>query len=82
MSCGSGVLQDSYGQLTGSLRATLLSNALVYSTVQASGRRHTFTSSSDYVAYKKAQLLAGSKPTQRPQQSVIMTELQALGCNP
>ena len=81
MSCGSGVLQDSYGQLTGSLRATLLSNALVYSTVQASGRR-TFASSSVYVAYKKAQLLAGSKPTQRPQQSVIMTELQALGCNP
>jgi hypothetical protein len=37
-------------------------------------------SSSDYLAYKKAQLLSQSRPQpKRPIQTVIITELQAYG---
>jgi len=40
-------------------------------------------SSSDYIAYKKAQLLSRSKPQPaRPIQTVIITELQAYGACP
>ena len=82
MSCtNSQVYQNSYGQLTGSSRTDILSSALVYvnstqnAAICAIPRKPL--SGSDYVAYKKAQLLSCStKKPVYPKQTVIITELQ------
>jgi hypothetical protein len=83
MSCKSSVLQDSYGQLTGASRVNILASALTYSNANANPNPYALKrplSNTAYIAYKKAQILAASKPGIRPQQTVIITELQALGC--
>jgi hypothetical protein len=83
--CGSLVLQSPYEQINGSIRTDLLTAALVYTNVMPYTKARQFTprkqmSGSTYVAYKKAQVLAGSQNGQRPPQTVIITELQAIGC--
>jgi len=73
-----GVLRTSYNQLTGNLRTDLLSSAIIYS---AAPHRRTFTSNTEYTAFKKARLIAGSKNGPGPVPSVIVTDLQNIGCS-
>jgi len=83
--CRSAVVQNSYEQMTGTLRTQLLSSAITYVNTRDNRVRNEFIynkvlSSADYLAYKKAQLLSQSKPQpRRPIQTVIITELQAYG---
>jgi hypothetical protein len=88
MPCGRTVLQDSNEQLTATMRTNLLTAALVFSTatVQPGSAASALglqgpkrpLSSSNYLAYKKAQLISASDPTVRPPQSSIVTDLQKL----
>lgn len=86
--CRSAVVQNSYEQMTGTMRTQLLSSAITYINTRDNRVRNEFIynkvlSSSDYTAYKKAQLLSQSKPLpKRPIQTVIITELQAYGACP
>jgi len=84
--CGSRVLQDPNEQLTGEMRNNILSAAVIYTTVknaQPTSHQQLLLSpkrqlsGTDYILYKKGQLLAASKPNQRPPQTVIITDLQA-----
>ena len=79
------VIQSPTGQLTGSSRTNILSAAIIYTDKvmnPLSTPKTKTTSSSDYIAFKKAQILAASTPTVYPQQSVIITDLQAFGPGP
>lgn len=86
MACKGNVLPNSYERLSGTALVHLLSQAIVYANDknQAEYRAANnlppkrFTKSSDYLAHKRGLILSASKPTQRPQQSAILTELQAL----
>jgi hypothetical protein len=77
--CGSGVLQNPNAKLSGQLLVTLRKIALTYSDAITSGKIR-FESNNAYVQFKKGQLLAAGKKGIRPQQSIIMTELQQFGC--
>lgn len=82
----SSVGQNYYGQLSGTSRVQLLSQGIQYvnqKTQENFLKKNNlpikrFSKSSDYLAYKRAQLLSASQPDQRPQASSIITELQAL----
>jgi hypothetical protein len=86
MVCKGNVLPNSDERLSGTALVQLLSQAIVYANDknQAEYRAANnlppkrFAKSSDYLAYKRGLLLSASKPTQRPQPSAILTELQAL----
>jgi len=77
--CGSGVLQNPNAALSGRLLVKLRKIALTYSDSIQSGQIR-FPSNDAYVQFKKGQLLAAGKKGIRPQQSIIMTELQQFGC--
>ena len=74
------VYQSSYGQLTGSSRTNILSSAIVYVNTTRNAANCALPrkplSGTNYIAYKKAQVLSCSKPNVYPQQTVIITELQ------
>ena len=82
----SSVGQNDYGQLTGTSLAQLKSDGILYvnqlnqyAYLAANNLPpKKFAKSSDYLAYKRAQLLSASRPNQRPPASVIITELQSL----
>ncbi len=80
MPCVRTVLQDQNEQLTQTMRTNILSAALVYVTANSYIGPRKPLSSSNYIAYKKAQIISASKPTVRPPQTVIITELQNLPC--
>ena len=75
------VVQNSYGQLTGTSRLDILTSAITYVDSQTQPPKAVAVrgplSSGDYVAYKKAQILANSKPGVWPTQTVIITDLRA-----
>jgi len=76
------VLQDSNGHLTGNLRTAILSSAIIYANATTNAHPYALKrplSNTAYIAFKKAQILANSKPGVRPQQTAIITDLQALG---
>ena len=77
--CGSGVLQNPNAQLTGRLRVALRSTVLTYSNAITAGEIR-FASSTQYMKFKKGQLLAAGTKGSRPQQSILMTALQQFGC--
>jgi len=73
--CKAAVLQDSYGQLTGASRVNILAAAITYVHTTQNPRKQM--SCSNYLAFKKAQILANStRNPVYPQQTVIITELQ------
>ena len=77
MACSnSGVLRTSYNQLTGGQRVALLAEATIYGggLTQAQPK---FKSSTQYLAYRKAQTIARSTNGPGPVPSVIVTDLQA-----
>jgi len=82
----SSVGQNEYGQLTGTSLAQLKSDGIIYVnqlnqyTYLAANNLppKKFAKSSDYLAYKRAQCMVISRPSQRPPASVIITELQSL----
>jgi len=83
MVCKGNVLPNSDERLSGTALVQLLSQAIVYANDKhqaeyRAARPKRFAKSSDYLAYKRGLLLSASRPTQRPQQSAILTELQAL----
>jgi hypothetical protein len=78
-SCGSGVLQNPNAQLTGKLLSRLRETALIYSNAITSGQIR-FSSSTEYMQFKKGQLLAAGSKGSRPQQSILITSLQQFGC--
>ena len=58
----------------------ILSAAIIYTDAVMNPRPNAKPMShTDYISYKKAQTLAASTPTVYPQQSVIITDLQAFG---
>jgi hypothetical protein len=83
--CKSAVGQDIYGQLTGTGLVQLRSQAIIYANEQNQAEYRVanqlpakkFAKYSDYLTYRRGQILAASRPTLRPQSS-IMTDLQAL----
>ena len=77
--CGSGVLQNPNAQLTGKLLSRLRDTALIYSNAITQGDIR-FSSSTEYLQFKKGQLLAAGTKGTRPQQSIIITALQQFGC--
>lgn len=77
--CGSGVLQNPNAQLTGKLLVTLRDTVLIYSNAITSGQIR-FSSSTEYMKFKKGQLLAAGTKSSRPQQSILITALQEFGC--
>jgi len=77
--CGSGVLQNPNAQLTGKLLSRLRRMALTYSDSIASGQIR-FSSNTEYMQFKKGQLIAAGKKDSRPQQSILITSLQQFGC--
>lgn len=86
MACKGNVLPNSYERLSGTGLVQLLSQAIVYANDKNQAEYRSannlppkrFAKSSDYLAYKRGLILSASKPTQRPQPSAILTELQAL----
>ena len=84
-SCGdvAPVLPTPESQLSGGQRTSLVSEATIYQHQRLTGKTQ-FTSSSDYISYKKARLLAGSSSCtkSRPPQSAIIKDLIAVGCGP
>ena len=78
MQCKASVLQNSYGQLTGASRVNILASAIIYvNTTQQTAMIKKPVSSSNYLAFKKAQILANSsRNTGYPPQTAIITELQ------
>jgi len=78
-SCGSGVLQNPNAQLTGKLLSRLRGVTLTYSDAIISGQIR-FSSSTEYMQFKKGQLLAAGTKGVRPQQSILITSLQQFGC--
>ena len=79
------VTQNEIGQITGTIRMDLLTAANVYTSQyqynNVSRKVNPFLpakqlSGADYISYKKGQLLAASRPNQRPPQTVIITDLQ------
>ena len=88
--CNGRVLATSNSQLTGESRTGILASAIIYVNRQNEAAKPQTASrpvvrkpmsNTDYIAYKKAQVLAFSKPEPRilPQQTIIITELQTLG---
>ena len=77
--CGSGVLRNPNSLLTGQALGNLRSTALVYSSAITNGLIR-FPSSTDYMHFKKGQLLAASTKGLTPPQSIIITSLQQFGC--
>lgn len=76
------VLQNQTEQLTETMRNNILTAALVYTTTNSNlGIPRKPMSNTNYIAYKKAQILSASKPSLRiPTQTAIITELQNLSC--
>lgn len=80
--CKAYVLQNSCGQLTGTSRTSILAAAIAYANTNSNTNPYALRrplSNTSYIAYKKACVLAASQPGVRPQQTAIITELQALG---
>jgi hypothetical protein len=77
------ILKNDYLQLTGRSRAELLAAAIQYTTTATTVRPpNALRTNTDYIAFKKAQILAASAPPvllKRPQQSIIVKELQEFG---
>ena len=66
-------------QLSTSQRSSLLGAAILYGEVkanEAAGKITHFKSAAEYTAYKKAAVIAASKPDARPVQSTIVTQLR------
>ena len=86
MVCRGNVLPNTYERLSGTGLVQLLSQAIVYANDKNQAEYRSannlppkrFAKSSDYLAYKRGLILSASKPTQRPQPSAILAELQAL----
>jgi hypothetical protein len=86
MACKGNVLPNTYEHLSGTGLVQLLSQAIVYANDKNQAEYRSannlppkrFAKSSDYLAYKRGLILSASKPTQRPQPSAILAELQAL----
>ena len=86
MACKGNVLPTASEQLSGTSLVHLLSQAIVYANDKNQAEYRSannlppkrFTKSSDYLSYKRGLILSASRPTQRPQQSAILTDLQAL----
>jgi len=77
--CGSGVLQNPNAQLTGKLLSRLRETALIYSSAISSGQVR-FSTNTEYMQFKKGQLLAAGTKGVRPQQSILITSLEQFGC--
>lgn len=84
------IVKNELQQLTGRSRAELLASAIKYvNTTTAVRPPNALRTNTDYIAFKKAQILSISRPQKIiPQQSIIVTELQqfgaaqrALGCS-
>ena len=78
--CKTGVYANYTTQLTAAQRSRLLKEALTYVTPPARTNSRAPTAS-EYLSYKKARLIAGS--TTKPQvhnPSILVTQLQAIGC--
>jgi hypothetical protein len=66
-------------QLTGASRVNILSSALIYTNAKTNVKPYALKrplSNTDYIAYKKAQILAASQNGVRPVQTSIITDLQ------
>lgn len=77
------ILKNDYLQLTGRSRAELLASAIQYTTTATIVRPpNAPRTNTEYIAFKKAQILSFSAPPvllKRPQQSIIVKELQEFG---
>jgi hypothetical protein len=83
--CNAGVFASPESQLSPSQRTALLAAAIVY-TEKANAQPRQFKSQMEYIAYKKAQVVANSVQDRRPVQSVIVSLLREFqdvsGCPP
>jgi len=75
----SGVLRTDYNQLNGRLYTKLLSDTIIFGNTQSSVRTQ-FKSSSDYLAYRKGQIISSSKNGPGPVPSTLVTNMQTFGC--
>ena len=74
-----GVLRSDADQLTGGSRVSLLASAIIYGNSLATSQTH-YPSCDQYIAFKKAQVIAGSTNGPGPVPSIIVTDLQEAGC--
>ena len=76
--CNAGVKASPESQLSPSQRSALLAAAIVY-VEKTNAAPRQFKSQMEYIAYKRAQMVANSNPDQdnkRPVQSVIVEQLR------
>ena len=73
--CNAGVYASPESQLSPSQRAALLAASIVY-TEKAKAAPRQFKSQMEYIAYKRAQVVANSVQDKRPVQSVIVDQLR------
>ena len=83
----SGVLPNYASQLTGNRRVALLKEALIYGAADASSSAipgnlaFKTASSSDYLRFKKSQIIASGQQVElRASPSILFTQLRDIGC--